>query len=302
MTSAAARNGAALDRSGSTTASTALIGPGATAHRFGFGVVDGHAAQPQLRHGHLHVRQRRHRLAAVPYVDAGVVPRAGQQQGGDELAGRRRVQLDHAAGHRPRAPHGQRQPAAPVVVDHDPQRAQRRRPSGPSAAAAPAGRRRGVPARPPARRPAARTASRCRPGRSRRSPDRARAAGVTRQSSPSASMRAPSERRASAISWVSRARSGRTSVEGPSASAASTSSPVGERLAARQRHGGVDGGGGHGRRPPRGRDGHAVVTRSVRSGRDGALDPPRRQLDPFAGGRVQVDGGDAAARRSSRRS
>ena len=67
----AARNGAALDRSGSiSVVDGARSGPGATRQRFGLGVVDLDAVLAQHRDGHLDVRQRRHRLAVVAHVDA----------------------------------------------------------------------------------------------------------------------------------------------------------------------------------------------------------------------------------------
>ncbi len=88
---AAARNGAALDRSGSIATSTARTGPGATRHRSGSASSTSTPRVAELVDGHLDVRQRGHRLAVVADVDALVVAGRREQQRRDELAGRRGV-------------------------------------------------------------------------------------------------------------------------------------------------------------------------------------------------------------------
>ena len=168
VTAAAARNGAALDRSGSTDPVPGRDRPGRDPPACSAAPSSTSTpAVAQHRDGHLDVRQRRHRLAVVVHGDALVVARAGQQQPGHELGGRRRVDHHLAAGQRAGAVQGERQP---VAVDVGAERAQRvqhgaHRPlAGPRVAVeARPGRRR-------ARRRAARTASRCRPARSRRPP------------------------------------------------------------------------------------------------------------------------------------
>ena len=125
VTSAAARNWAALDRSGSTCTSRALTSLGSTRQVCTLAVVDHDAGVAQRLDGHLDVRQARHRLAVVVHRDALVEAGAGEQQPGDELRGRRRVEGDGPAAHRPAAADGERQAAAAVVVDLDPEGAQR---------------------------------------------------------------------------------------------------------------------------------------------------------------------------------
>ena len=56
-------------------------------------------------------------LPIVAHVHALLVARAGQQQGGDELRGRRGVDDDRAAGDPAAAAHGERQGSGPAVVD-----------------------------------------------------------------------------------------------------------------------------------------------------------------------------------------
>ena len=191
VTAAAARNGAALDRSGS----TASPGPdraGRDPPDVGLGVVDLHAGGAQHVHGHLDVRQRRHRRADVDAPSRPLVAGARQQQPGDELGRRRRVDHDLAAGQAP-VPctvNGSRSPSIRRRA-----RAARRAPC-PSAAPGRAGRRRSSPGRRPARRPAARSASRCRPARSRT--DAAAAQAVVRARPPRARRRGRSGRRARA--------------------------------------------------------------------------------------------------------
>ena len=81
---AAARNGAALDRSGSMVTSSGAIGPGATRHRPP-AVVDLDAPVPQHRDRHVQVRLGRDRPADVAHLETVGVARADQQQAGDEL-------------------------------------------------------------------------------------------------------------------------------------------------------------------------------------------------------------------------
>ena len=190
------------------------------------GVVDLDASRAQAGDGHLDVRQGRHRLAVVAYVDALVEARRGEEQRGDELARRRRVDHHRAAAHAARARDDERQPVD--VGDHghtEGPRAQRGSP--PSAGCARAGRRRtrSAPRRSAATggtnrmtvpaSPQSTAASGCRP---------AEIPGSTLQSSPLLSTAEPSAVSAAAMSPVSRDRSARRTTPGPSASAASTSS------------------------------------------------------------------------------
>ena len=126
VTSAAARNGAALDRSGSMTRSTGATAPGATRQRSGVGVVD-------ARHRPRAAWRRSSRCAAaraagsptwrtsMPSSKRG----AGEQQRGDELRRRRCVEVDRAALDRAVAAHDERQRAPAAVVDVHAQRPQR---------------------------------------------------------------------------------------------------------------------------------------------------------------------------------
>ena len=84
-TSAAHRNGAALDRSGSTRTSRPAIGPGATRQIVGPGVVDLDAGLAQQRDRHLDVRQARQRPPGVPQGQA--LARTARRR----AAGRRRT-------------------------------------------------------------------------------------------------------------------------------------------------------------------------------------------------------------------
>ncbi len=124
VTRPAARNGAAFDRSGSTCTSTARIADGQDPPAVDVGVVDVDAAQPQLLDGHVDVRERRDRLALVADVDALVVPGAGEQQRGDELARGGGVDGDPATADAAGADDGERQRAAVLVLDHDAEPAQ----------------------------------------------------------------------------------------------------------------------------------------------------------------------------------
>ena len=132
-TSAATRNGAAFERSGSMSTSTARIGPGSTCHRPGSGLVDLDAACGEGRDRHLDVRQARQALADVAQVEAPLEPRRREQQARHELARRRRVDLERSALDPTRAVHGEREGAAAVVVEVDAERAAGPRSSRPSA-------------------------------------------------------------------------------------------------------------------------------------------------------------------------
>ena len=127
LTTAAARNGTALDRSGSITQCRAAIGPGATRQRLACGVVDVDARVAQHRHRHRHMRRRRHRLAGVHDRQPVGERRAGQQQPGDELRRARGVDLDGAAGHRSATAHRERQAVAVDVHAEPAQCVQQRR-------------------------------------------------------------------------------------------------------------------------------------------------------------------------------
>ena len=98
VAAAAAKKGAALERSGSTTTSRGAIGPGATAQRSGPAVVDLDAALAQHGDRHRDVGQRRHRRALVADLEPTREPGADEQQGADELRRGRRVDGDRAAG------------------------------------------------------------------------------------------------------------------------------------------------------------------------------------------------------------
>ena len=119
LATAAARNGTALDRSGSITQCRAAIGPGETRQRLAWVSSTSHARIAQHRHRHRHMRRRRHRLAGVHDRQPVGEGRTGQQQPGDELRRPRGVDLDGAAGDRSGAAHRERQAVA-VDVDTEP--------------------------------------------------------------------------------------------------------------------------------------------------------------------------------------
>ena len=229
VTSAAARNGAAFDRSGSTT-------HGAAADRARARPPSGRGRRRRPRRRRRGASRRSWRCGAATAPagprgathDAVIEAGAGEEQGAHELRGRRGVDDHLAAGERAR---GRGRPAAgsaaPPVVDVGPQAAQRRRRPGRAGAPAPWRRRRSVVS--PvgqARPPAAGSASPCRRCRRRCGP----AATERRRASPVQTSgrlgrrrrRAPAGR--SAISSVSRAsRRAASIVLGPAASALSTS-------------------------------------------------------------------------------
>ena len=109
----------ALDRSGSISTSRAPIGPGMHVPAVGLVGVDAYAAAAQLGDRHVDVRHRRQGGAGVPQVEALVEARTGEQERRDELAGRRRVDLECAAGDVTGSVDRERQGAAAVVVDLD---------------------------------------------------------------------------------------------------------------------------------------------------------------------------------------
>ena len=203
----------------------AAIGPGATCQRFGAGVVDLDAGLAQHRHRHRDVRRRRHRLAGVHDRQPVGERRPGQQQTGDELRRRRRVDLDRPAGHRTGAAHRERQRVAVDVDAEAAQRVEQRRDgTGPGLLVAVER----SPSRCSAPPPAERTAARCRPGRSRLArPAAGRCAPLTVSSvSIAVDRRRPACCTAPIIRSVSRLRSAPLMVDVPcpgAASAASTS-------------------------------------------------------------------------------
>ena len=166
VTTAAARNGTAFDRSGSMTQCRGGDRAGRDPPAVGRRVVD---------------RRRRPRAASPPSsrcaaptaptspVCTTVSPsrerRAGQQQAGDELRRRRRVDLDRAARAPPRCRAPRTAAPSPSMSTPRPRSAveQRRDRAGPGLLVAVERRRPRCSARPPA----GRTATPCRPGRSR---------------------------------------------------------------------------------------------------------------------------------------
>ena len=125
MTAARARKGAALERSGSMTVSSAVTGPGATRQRLGSASS---TSTPWRRSSET--------VISMCGIDGTGLPscsrstplsylRAGQQQRRDELRGRRGVDDDLAAGHRARSADHERQGAATLVVDRDAEATQR---------------------------------------------------------------------------------------------------------------------------------------------------------------------------------
>ena len=123
VTTAAARNGTALDRSGSMCQCRAATGPGAHPPPVGVGVVDVDAglraaSPPSSRCAAPTAARHRCARTVRPSVNVG----AGEQQSGHELRRRRGVDLDGAARDRPGAAHRERQA---VAVDVDAQPAQR---------------------------------------------------------------------------------------------------------------------------------------------------------------------------------
>ena len=177
VTTAAARNGAALDRSGSMASSPDVERPRLD--------PPGDRRRRARRARRPRAASRRSCRCAAP--DGSLPPTCrtstpsakrgrGEQQRADELRGLRRVEGDAAAEQPAAAVHGERQP---VVGRRDvgPEVAQRPRPRGRAAAGGTAGRRRTGRRRRRAPRPAAGSASRCRRCRRRPSPGRPAAPG-----------------------------------------------------------------------------------------------------------------------------
>ena len=237
VTTAAARNGAALDRSGSIVDVDGARSGRGRPPSGRLGVVDLDAALAQHRDRHVDVGQRGHRLAVVADVDALVVPGAGEQQRRDELAGRRGVDDDLAAA-RPRRCRATVNGSVPrpssSTVDAEGAQGVEDRGHRPGARV-----RVAVEARP---RPSASAAT----GGTKR---------ITVPASPQSTVAGPAQRArgdrpvvargvdvgaearsAAAISSVSRERSARRTTRGPVGERGEHERPVGERLGAGQRH------------------------------------------------------------------
>ena len=125
VTRAAARNCAALDRSGSTCTSRALTSLGSTRQVCR---SPSSTTTPASRSVSTVISMCGRLGTALPSwctVTPSSKRGAGQQQPGDELRGGRGVEGDGTAAHRPHAVHGERQAAAAVVVDLDAEGAQR---------------------------------------------------------------------------------------------------------------------------------------------------------------------------------
>ena len=231
-TAASARNGAALERSGSMTWSTALTGPGATRQRFASGVVDLDAVLAQHRDGHVDVGERR----APACRRGGRRRRASYRAPASSSAEMNcddadRVDDDGAAAAPSPTPCTVNGRASPAIDDAEV--AQRAEDLADRALAHVRVAVEGHGAASTARRPAARTASRCRPGRSRRRRRRSNGPGVTTQSSPEVSTVEPSDgQRRGHQRGVARAQ--RPAYDGGAVGdRRQHQRPVGERLAAR---------------------------------------------------------------------
>ena len=243
VTAASARNGAALDRSGSMRWSTGFTDAGRDRPAVGLGVVDLDAVLAQHRDGHVDVGQRGHRLAVVADVDAR--RRSARRPA---AAPRRTARTPRRRSRRvpprtepvPRTL--ERQRAAAAVLD----RRRRGRAGRPSTS--PIGRVRmcGSPSKATGadgqrRPPAARTASRCPASPQSTCASRSKAARASPPSRRRRCRRAePSPVSAAAISRVSRDRSARRTTLGPVGQRGEHQGPVGQRLAAGQRDDGVD--------------------------------------------------------------
>ena len=105
VTAAAARNGAALDRSGSIVSSCGAIGPGCDPPAVGLVVLDPDVPLAEHADGHLDVRPGGDGRTGVAQVEPAGQAGADHQQGTDELAGPRGIDGD-----RPR-----RRPGRPPV-------------------------------------------------------------------------------------------------------------------------------------------------------------------------------------------
>ena len=230
VTTAAAANGAAFDRSGSTWTSRAPTGPG----------VD----PPHATRSASSTTTPTSRSASTVMTTCGALGIGGPTCSTTRPSSKRAAAssspdtnwLDADASIRsvpprtrpvPRTVNGSR-PASAGLVRLDARVRAGRPARSPSGAAGPPGRRRSAPGPGPARRREGRSASRCRRGRSRSSAGPRNGPGVTSQSGPKApapgtsSTRAPRAASAPAMSPVSRECRGARSREGSSARAAST--------------------------------------------------------------------------------
>ena len=126
VTSAAARNGPALDRSGSTVTEPRSepsrphppgVRPGAGPASAGSQFLHRGAGRAEHAHGHRDVRRRGHRRSLVPHLDALVEPGRRQQQARDQLRGTRSIEHHGAAADRAAAVHGERDRGPAAVLD-----------------------------------------------------------------------------------------------------------------------------------------------------------------------------------------
>ena len=158
--------------------------PGPTRQRSGRSRRPSTPCSRSSRHRHVEVGEGRHRRADVAYVDPCVVPGAGEQQRGDELASRRRRRSSPRRRGPPGAADGEGQAPRPSSSTRrrGHRSASRTWPHRPGARVRVAVERDRV--RRPARRPGGRSASPCRRGRSRQSVGPVSRPGVTVQSAP----------------------------------------------------------------------------------------------------------------------
>ena len=230
VTTAAARNGAALLRSGSTSVSSGGDGSGGDDPSVRLAVIDHDAALPQHGQSHLDVRLGGDRFAVVHDVDTAAVPGSGEQQGRDELARSGRVERDgpalDLAGPLDRERQCPRRTAnlTPSVlsasrislIGRSRARGSPSKSTRPSASAATAGTKRiTVPARPQST-----DAGPVKP------------CGTIRRPPPDSSMVVPIDVSAETISRVSRASSAPVTVDGPVGQCREQHRPVGDRLRA----------------------------------------------------------------------
>ena len=122
---AAARNGAALERSGSIARSLPRSAPGRDDPFAGGRSFHVHAAVRERLDRHVDVRHARQPFAAVDEVQSDVEAGCGQEQPGDELARRAGIDHDLAAAHVAVPADGEGERPVPAVVDVDPDVAQR---------------------------------------------------------------------------------------------------------------------------------------------------------------------------------
>ena len=129
VTSAAARNGPALDRSGSTVKSPRFSRPGSTRQESGsLAAAPASTVAPASRSIRTVISMCGSEGTGGPEcrtATPAVEPRRGQQQAGDELRRPGGIERDRAAAHRARAVDGEGQRAPAAVVDDHAERAQR---------------------------------------------------------------------------------------------------------------------------------------------------------------------------------